>query len=241
MKLRYCLYLTSTPDFTDIANLEELILEGCKNLVKVHSSIGILKKLIVLNMRDCTCLKSFPSNLEMDSLQVLILSGCLKLDKLPEDLGRIKSLTELHADRTAITEVPSFVSSLINLESLSIGGQGRIQPRWWTSITAPFGLLSKQQHPQRSVSLTGSFIKRMDVIYDGNNIPEWFTNKSTGNHAKVELASDWCVDKFRGFGTCVVFRRKKAFRTFEGYSVKNFDGSSLDSNYFPYYHGIYFS
>ncbi|GJR21417.1 NB-ARC domains-containing protein [Tanacetum coccineum] len=83
----------------------------------------------------------------MDSLRILILSGCLKLDKLPEDLGRIKSLTELHADRTAITEVPSFVSSLINLESLSFGGQGRIQPKWWTSITTPFGLLSKQQHP----------------------------------------------------------------------------------------------
>nr|GEX02212.1 NB-ARC domains-containing protein [Tanacetum cinerariifolium] len=49
----------------------------------------------------------------------------------------------LHVDRTAITELPSFVSSLINLESLSFGGQGRIQPRWWTSITHPFGL-SKQ-------------------------------------------------------------------------------------------------
>ncbi|GJR21416.1 NB-ARC domains-containing protein [Tanacetum coccineum] len=53
MKLRYCLYLRSTPDFTDIANLEELILEGCKKLVKVHPSIGMLKKLLVLNMRDC--------------------------------------------------------------------------------------------------------------------------------------------------------------------------------------------
>ncbi|GJW42413.1 NB-ARC domains-containing protein [Tanacetum coccineum] len=142
MKLRYCLYLTSTPDFTDIANLEELILEGCKKLVKVHPSIGMLKKLLVLNMRDCTCLKSFPSDLEMDSLHILILSGCLKLRKLPEVLGRIKSLTELHIDRTSIKELPLF------------GQQESIRSRWWTSITAPFGLLSKQ-HPQRSVSLAG--------------------------------------------------------------------------------------
>ncbi|GKD15673.1 NB-ARC domains-containing protein [Tanacetum coccineum] len=133
MKLTYCLYLTSTPDFTNIANLEELILEGCKKLVKVHPSIGMLKKLLPLNMRDCTCLTSLPSKLEMDSLHILILSGCLKVDKMPEDLGRIKSLTELHADRTAITELPSFVSSQTNLESLSIGGQGRIQPRWLRS------------------------------------------------------------------------------------------------------------
>ncbi|GKD23252.1 NB-ARC domains-containing protein [Tanacetum coccineum] len=151
MKLRYCLYLTSTPDFTNIANLEELILEGCKNLVKVHPSIGMLKKLLVLNTRDCTRLKSFPSNLEMDSLKILILSGCLKMKKLPEDLGRIKSLTELHIDRTSITELPLF------------GQQESIRSRWWT---APFGLLSKQQHPQRSASLAGfHLLKSLNFSY----------------------------------------------------------------------------
>ncbi|GKE10840.1 NB-ARC domains-containing protein, partial [Tanacetum coccineum] len=69
MKLRYCCYLTSTPDFSDITNLEELTLEGCENLVKVHPSVGTLKKLVVLNMRNCKRLKSFPSKLEMVSLQ----------------------------------------------------------------------------------------------------------------------------------------------------------------------------
>ncbi|GJY99574.1 NB-ARC domains-containing protein [Tanacetum coccineum] len=369
MKLRYCLYLTSTPDFTDIANLEELILEGCKNLVKVHPSLGMLKKLLVLNMRDCTSLKSFPSNLEMDSLHVLILSGCLKMEKLPEDLGRIKSLTELHIDRTSITELPLF------------GQQKSIRSRWWTSITGTFGLLSKQQHPQRSVSLAGfhtlkhlnfsysnlvqvsesigglsclehlylsgnnfsslprslsqlsllqrleiegckklevlpelppslesisardctslcsvtrsstdpimtdlincpklftnlaidsqlslsetqcldssitsqgsinrfssvlqytgiqnnrceffrfpgRFIKNMDIIYDGNSIPDWFTNKSIGNNIKVELPSDWCFNKARGFGTCVVFKRKKPSEVIH-FLIKNFDGAVL--------------
>ncbi|PWA40287.1 NB-ARC domains-containing protein [Artemisia annua] len=138
-----------------ITNLEELSLEGFMNLVGVHPSIGMLKRLVVLNLRDCKRLQNFPSRVEMDALQVLNFSGCLKVDQLLEALGRIKSLTDLHINRTAITELPSFVSSLINLESLSFGGQGRIQPRWWTSITAPFGLLSKQQH-QRSVSLAGN-------------------------------------------------------------------------------------
>ncbi|GJS89790.1 NB-ARC domains-containing protein [Tanacetum coccineum] len=153
MKLRYCLYLTSTPDFSKITNLEELTLEDCENLVKVHPSIGTLQKLVVLNMRNCKRLKSFPSNLEMDSLRILVLSGCLKLDKLPEDLGRIKSLTELHIDRTSITEIPLF------------GEQESIRSRWWTSITAPFGLLSKQ-HPQRSVSLAGfHMLKSLNFSY----------------------------------------------------------------------------
>ncbi|GJW90830.1 NB-ARC domains-containing protein [Tanacetum coccineum] len=368
MKLRYCCNLTTTPDFSEITNLEELSLEGCVNLVTVHPSIGMLKRLVVLK-----------------------LTGCLKVDQLPEALGRIKSLMELHVDRTAITEIPSFVSSLTNLESLSFGGQGRIQPRWWNLIAAPFGLLSKQQHPQRSVwsslaglhmikslnfsncnlvqvpesiggglscleklnlkgnnftslprsliqlshllvlhvdgckklevlpelplslleihasdctslrEATGSskepfrsrynnfrncpkllkndtidiegciskiecldssitsqgFIHQLsaflgqtnrceffaqdsgyydlDIVYHGNSIPEWFTNRSRENQVKVELPSaDWCYNKFRGFGTCVVFECKKPLSIFKGYSVKNFDGASLiPNNYFP--------
>nr|GFA04940.1 NB-ARC domains-containing protein [Tanacetum cinerariifolium] len=394
MKLRYCCNLTTTPNFLEITNLEELSLEGCVNLVSVHPSIGMLKRLVVLNLRDCKRLQNFPSRVEMDSLQVLNLTGCLKVDQLPEALGRIKSLTELHVDRTAITELPSFVSSLINLESLSFGGQGRIQPKWWTSISAPFGLLSQQQqHPHRSVSLAGlhmlkslslsycnlvqvhesirglscleildlegnnftslpgslsqlshlgwlkvdgckklevlpelpssvryiiasdctslrevsgsskgqlstrfsnfvncpklfknvsidsegsikktqcldssinsqGFIHQLcaflgyvgfetnrheffrwpdssysylDIIYHGNSMPEWFTNRSRENHVKVELPSDWCYDKtFRGFGTCLVFKCKKPFSKFKGFYVKNFDGASLSPyNYFP--------
>ncbi|GJT60631.1 NB-ARC domains-containing protein [Tanacetum coccineum] len=386
VKLRYCYNLTTTPDFSEITNLEELILEGCVNLVSVHPSIGMLKRLVVLNLRDCKRLKNFPSRVEMDALHVLNLTGCLKVDQLPEELGRIKSLTELHVDRTSITELPSFVSFLINLESLSFGGQGRIHPRWWTSITRPFGLLGKQQHLQRSVmsSLAGlhmlkslnlsycnleqvpdairglSFLKKLhlegnnftslpgslsqlshletleldgckklealpelphsldylyashctslrevsgsskdplsyrfdlfrncpnlfknvtidsqgstsktvcldssitsndsihqlytflgymgfetnrcdffsslrnaygylNIAYHGSSIPEWFTYRSTENHVKVELPSDWCYNKFRGYGTCVVFKCKRP-RKYKGYSVKNFDGASL--------------
>ncbi|GKB73372.1 NB-ARC domains-containing protein [Tanacetum coccineum] len=393
MKLRHCCNLTTTPDFSDITNLEELSLEGCVNLFNVHPSIGMLKRLVVLNLRDCKR---------------------LKVDQLPQALGRIKSLTELHVDRTAIRELPAFVSSLINLESLSFGGEGRIQPRWWISITAPFGLLSKQQPPQRSLSLAGlhmlkdlnfsycnlvqipesigglSCLKKLnlegnnllevpestgglscleilnltgnnftslpgslnqlshlqqlwvygckklevlpelppsvrytiaadctslievsgssidpfkyrnnnfvncpklfknasidsegsisktqcldssitsqdfihqlsaflgyvgfetkrcelflqdigsfdlDIVYHGNCIPEWFTNRSMKNNVKVELPSDWCYDKLRGFGTCVVFKCKKPFSKLKGFFVKNFDGASLiTENYIP--------
>ncbi|GJY14966.1 NB-ARC domains-containing protein [Tanacetum coccineum] len=110
LMLRYCYNLTTTPDFSEVTNLEELDLEGCVNLVSVHPSIGMLKTLVVLNMRDCRRARSFPSKVEMDSLQVLNLSGCLNVNQPPEALWS----------------------------------------RWWT-----FGLLSKQQHPLRSVSLAG--------------------------------------------------------------------------------------
>ncbi|PWA95138.1 disease resistance protein (TIR-NBS-LRR class) family [Artemisia annua] len=384
IKLRYCCNLTTTPNFSEITNLKELSLEGCANLVSVHPSIGMLKRLVVLNMRDCKWLQNFPCRVEMDALQVLNLTWCLKVDQLPEALGKSKSLTELHVDRTAITELPSFVSSLINLELLSFGGQGRIQPTWWTSITDPFGLnhIPKDQFHWKKLNLEGNNLlevlesigglsclfdlrlsgnnftslsgslsqlsrlesitidgcKKLEVllelpsslnyvnasdftslreisgsskdlfrnrfnvfsnctklfknvtidsegciskiqcldssitsqgsihqfsaflgylgfqtnrcqfflqdigyyylsiVYPRNSIPEWFTNRSTENHAKVELPSDWCFNKFRGFGTCVVFKCKKPHKfKFEGYSVKNFGGASLSRvDYFPY-------
>ncbi|PWA37350.1 NB-ARC domains-containing protein [Artemisia annua] len=151
MKLRYCLNLISTPDFTEIRNLEELNLEGCVNLVEVHPSIGMLKRLVVLNMRNCKRFESFPLKVEMDSLQVLSLSGCLKLDKLPEFWGRTKPFVELHIDRTAIKELPSFVFSQKNLEPLSFVRPDWFMPKWWMSY-CPFSLPSKQQYPQRLVS-----------------------------------------------------------------------------------------
>ncbi|GJR76951.1 NB-ARC domains-containing protein [Tanacetum coccineum] len=52
MKLRHCCNLTTTSDFSEITNLEELDLEGCVNLVTVHPSIEMLKRLVVLNMTD---------------------------------------------------------------------------------------------------------------------------------------------------------------------------------------------
>ncbi|GKF47756.1 hypothetical protein Tco_0137558, partial [Tanacetum coccineum] len=112
--------------------------------------------------------------------------------------------------------VPSFASSLINLESLSIGGQWRIQPRWWTSITAPFGLLN--------------------ILYYGNSMPEWFENRNREHHVKVELPSDWCYDKFRGYATCVAFKCKKPFKRFERIdrweweNAKSFVTFSLEEN-----------
>ncbi|GKB37507.1 NB-ARC domains-containing protein [Tanacetum coccineum] len=348
MKLRYCCSLTTTPDFSEITNLEVLDLEGCVNMVTIHPSIGMLKRLIVLNMRDCRRARNFPSKVEMDSLQVLNLSGCLNVNQVPEafwsrwwttipgfiwnqqhpqrsvsleclhmltslnfsycnlvqvpeSIGGLSCLVDLNLKWNNLLEVPESIGGLLCLEDLnlegnnllkvpesigglsclvdlnlkgnnllevpeSIGGLSclirlnlkgnnllevlgavgglsylmklNLSGNKFTSLPGSLSQLShlhtlivngckklevlpelphslKYLHAHDCTSLcliTGSskdpimintsrrsFIKRMDVIYDGNNIPEWFT----GNHAKVELASD--------------------------------------CNYFPYYHGIYFS
>nr|XP_043616216.1 disease resistance protein RPV1-like [Erigeron canadensis] len=166
MKLRHCRNLTAVPDFTSMTNLENLVLEGCVNLVRLHPSVGKLKKLVTLNMRDCRKMRNFPSEVEMDSLEILILSGCVNLGNLTHVKGTLKSLVKLYADETAITEFPSFISSSTDLQVLVIGKYQQIgYSTWWTSIF--------QKQPQSLVSSSLASFRMLTTLSVRNcNISE---------------------------------------------------------------------
>ncbi|PWA38506.1 NB-ARC domains-containing protein [Artemisia annua] len=395
MKLRHCCNLTTTPDFSEITNLEELDLKGCVNMVTVHPSIGMLKRLVVLNMRYCGRARSFPSKVEMDSFQVLNLSGCSNVNELPQafwsrcwtsisgfiwkqhpqrsvslavlhmlkslnfsycnlvqvpdGIGSLSCLKKLNLDGNNFTSLPGSLSQLSHLQNLQLNGCKKLEvlldlppslrsiiASECTSLREVSGSLSQLSslkwlkvdgckklevlpelpHSLETIdardctslcSITGSnpvmsirytyltncpklfknlaidsqvsisetecrdssvtsqgstnrfssFLrymgiqnnrcglfrlpesssKTMDIIYEGNSIPNWFTNKSMGNHIKVELPLDWNFSKFRGYGICVVFKRKKPSSF--GYSLKNFDGVYL-GRCNSYYHEDYF-
>ena len=114
--------LIITPDFTGVPNLEKLVLESCTNLRELHPSIGILKRLVLLNLKHCKNLSCLPSKLEMDSLMTLNLSYCSILKKTPEFVGNMGCLCNLFLDYTAIMELPSSVGGLTGLTSLSLRG-----------------------------------------------------------------------------------------------------------------------
>ncbi|XP_040960352.1 TMV resistance protein N-like [Gossypium hirsutum] len=139
--------LIKTPNFTTAPYLEVLInMEGCTRLVDVHPSLGVLKRLKLLNIRDCKSLRSLPTKIGMESLETLILSGCsnlarfpeidgkmehlktldlsdcYKVEYLPESLHQAESLEELDLSKTAIKEPPSFISQLKNLKVLYFDG-----------------------------------------------------------------------------------------------------------------------
>ncbi|PSS00317.1 TMV resistance protein like [Actinidia chinensis var. chinensis] len=81
LNLSHCHGLTYTPNFTIFPNLEDLILEDCIHLVKVHKSIGELNKLVFLNLKGCKNLTKLPSEFHcLTSLRTLDMSGCSKLD-----------------------------------------------------------------------------------------------------------------------------------------------------------------
>ncbi|XP_037494419.1 disease resistance protein RUN1-like [Jatropha curcas] len=119
IKLSHCQKLTMTPDFYGVQKLEILILEGCKSLIQVHPSLGSLKSLRLLNLKDCSLLQSFPSELRTISLEILILSGCSLLNKFPEIKDNMEILSELFLDDTAIQALPSSIEKLTGLVLLS--------------------------------------------------------------------------------------------------------------------------
>lgn len=121
INLRNCQYLTKTPDFSKVPNLESLILEGCERLTEVHPSIGVLHHLVTLNLKYCRRLEKLPKSINLKALKTFTLAGCLNLSEFPEIVGEMKNLSELDLNGTAIRELPDSISSLTGLILLTVG------------------------------------------------------------------------------------------------------------------------
>ncbi|XP_022632558.1 TMV resistance protein N isoform X2 [Vigna radiata var. radiata] len=123
LNLSHSHYLTKTPDFLNLPNLEKLILVDCPRLSEVSYTIGHLTKVLLINFQDCISLCNLPRSIyKLKSLKTLILSGCLKIDKLEEDLEEMESLTTLFADKTAIRRVPFSIVRSKSIGYISLCG-----------------------------------------------------------------------------------------------------------------------
>ncbi|CAL5417674.1 unnamed protein product [Camellia sinensis] len=115
--------LTKSPIFCSLSMLEELRLEYCTSLMELHKSIGLLDKLVYLNLKDCMNLRFLPGSVcKLKSVEHLNLTGCTKLGEFPEHLGHMESLTELLADGTAVKQLPFSIGLLKNLRRISLKG-----------------------------------------------------------------------------------------------------------------------
>ncbi|XP_062173051.1 disease resistance protein RPV1-like isoform X2 [Alnus glutinosa] len=115
--------LTKSPNFSQVPQLEILILEGCTNLVQVHKSIGHLKRLVLLNLKNCTNLKDLPRSIcNLKSLETLDFSGCSVLEKLPMHWGNMMGLTKPVIDQIVIKKLPSSFGLFKNLKTVSLYG-----------------------------------------------------------------------------------------------------------------------
>ncbi|KAG6629303.1 disease resistance protein RPV1-like [Carya illinoinensis] len=121
LNLSYSKNLCKSPCFSQVPHLQMLILEGCISLVELHDSVRYLEGLVLLNLKGCKNLRNLPKSIsKLESLETLNLSGCLELEKLPENLGDMLALKELFIGGTAIKQLPSSLSFLMNWKGLSL-------------------------------------------------------------------------------------------------------------------------
>ncbi|XLT60513.1 TMV resistance protein N [Arachis ipaensis] len=114
-------YLKEIPDVSGLLTLKKLSFSGCKNLIRVHNSVGILNNLKVLKAEDCESLGTFPS-INLPSLEILMLSGCNRLAKFPEILGKMEKVEMLRLCGTNIKDLPSSFQNLCELSYLILSG-----------------------------------------------------------------------------------------------------------------------
>jgi len=122
--------LIQSPIVSEVPCLEILLLEGCKNLVEVHQSVGLHRNLVLLNLKDCINLQILPTEFNMDSLEELILSDCSKLKRLPKFGKNVQCLTLLNLEKSenriclpkSVCNVSGTKVRLENLKDLSFRG-----------------------------------------------------------------------------------------------------------------------
>ncbi|KAL8258284.1 hypothetical protein R6Q59_030325 [Mikania micrantha] len=123
LDLRYSKYLKRTPDFKGLPLLERLNLKACVELKEIHSSIGYLERLVLIDMEGCSKVQMFPPIMRMKKLETLKLSDCEGLKNFPIIQTNMDSLKYLYLDGTGIEIVPTSVGQFCtNLESFNLQG-----------------------------------------------------------------------------------------------------------------------
>ncbi|KAF3785324.1 Disease resistance protein [Nymphaea thermarum] len=85
LDLSCCDCLKDSPNFAVTPNLKKLILDECRHLKEVDDSIGSLKKLVFLSIRECVSLEKLPNEIYgLSSLEVFNLEACSNLVVFPQ-------------------------------------------------------------------------------------------------------------------------------------------------------------
>ncbi|XP_039173976.1 TMV resistance protein N [Eucalyptus grandis] len=118
--LSECLSMVCMPNLDFCPNLEELDLNGCKNLERAHESVAYHAKLRLLDLEDCSNLHHLPDLLQPKNLRFLNLRGCSKLRRFPNIPDKMKSFRRLFLDGTSIEELPASIENFVSLETFCL-------------------------------------------------------------------------------------------------------------------------
>ncbi|XP_065875759.1 disease resistance protein RPV1-like isoform X2 [Euphorbia lathyris] len=130
-------------------------------IVEIPSSIGLLSKLLHLDLMNCKRLENLPSDIyNLACLEHLVLSGCSSITKFPEVSMQIK---KLFLDGTAIEEIPSSIQHCFELIELNLQN--------CTSLHTLPSTICKLKHLQKlNLSGCGMFDNFPEILEDMNSL-----------------------------------------------------------------------
>nr|AXU93633.1 RPP4/RPP5-like protein [Arabidopsis thaliana] len=187
--------LTEIPDLSKATKLESLILNNCKSLVTLPSTIGNLHRLVRLEMKECTGLEVLPTDVNLSSLMILDLSGCSSLRTFPLISTRIECL---YLENTAIEEVPCCIENFTRLHVLSMYCCQRLK-NISPNIFRLTYLMTVEVSPTSTTTLS---FKPMAL--PGEEIPKYFTYRAYGDSLTVIVPQSSLSQNFLRFKACVV-------------------------------------
>ena len=119
------LKITSTPFlflWDNYKKLQILVIEGVSTLYKIMDSIGQLKFLYKMKIKNCKNLQSLPCTIgNLGILTYFDLSGCKGLKEIPEAFGNLISLTSLDLiGCRSLKRIPEALGKLTSLTSLDL-------------------------------------------------------------------------------------------------------------------------
>ena len=127
LNVSYSKHLIEIPDFSNMPNVEILIVKGSINLIKVQSFIEVINLLVIylvifcLNWIGCENLMNLPGGIhKLKHLNTLCCTGCSKLKSFPEIMDMMENLRELYLGRTGIKNLPWSIERLKGVQYLDL-------------------------------------------------------------------------------------------------------------------------
>ncbi|KAM2248655.1 hypothetical protein ACFXTI_003399 [Malus domestica] len=198
---------------------------GGTNIESLPSSVIQASQLSHLRLNNCTSLRSLP---ELPVLRYLEANGCESLQTVSRSrtsLTQAWDKYDLFRGSYHFAKCPKLDDkALINIVSDA-------HLRIMQVATAPSNF--KEVERYKGISSGTS----VSIVYEGNELPNWFSHQSEGSSLTIKLPPDWCGTNFLGFALSLVVDQNFGVANVKFGCKCNFrtdNGESREISY-PYY------
>ncbi|KAK7358212.1 hypothetical protein VNO77_00137 [Canavalia gladiata] len=245
LDLNGCSMLRTFPEILEHAESFAFISLTKTAIKELPSSLENLAGLQTLKLNLCRDLELLPNSIgNATLLSKLDFSGCDKLSQIPSDIGRLSLLRELTLRETGIVNLPESLALLSSLKSLDLSDCKRLECipqlppflKYMVAFDCPsirrvsrsrfkvssyseestfkFHLTNSQElDPSAQSNLAADAwlriiqdYKSVFYCFPGSAVPHWFPYRCKGHSVTLNIDSlSWCSDdKSLGFALCVV-------------------------------------